>query len=712
MREQVADSVTPQGTTNRRVLLRPRGGQVFIAEGAAPSLGDGEVLIQTRYSVISRGTEQAKLELAERGLVAKARSRPDLVRQALEHLSREGIGATARAIRARLAEPMPLGYSSAGTVIATGSRVEGLSFGDVVAAGGGQAIHADVVAVPRNLVARVPDGVPVDAAAFTTLGAVATHAFRQSQASVGDTVAVIGLGLIGLLTGGVARAAGCRVVGVDIRPDAQHRARASGFEFFEAGADCVRAVRAATGGRGADVVLLCAASKSGEPLEVAAGIARDRARLVVVGDMPIAVPRDVLYDKELEVTVSRSYGPGRYDSSYEEHGHDYPIGYVRWTERRNMESFLQLLAQSRIDVLSLITDRYPVDRASEAYQAITTPGSVALFEYEARGRIDLTKTSRTSGGPAPAGRLGVGVIGTGSFAQRIVLPILRDASRCQVVATASMRGGGDQQPEALIADPDVDAVVITSRHDTHAELVRTALEAGKPVFVEKPVALTRAELLAVTASWQATSSPAMVGFNRRFAPMAIHLRRALAARTGPALISMRINAGMLAPDHWTLDLDVGGGRIVGELCHFIDLAAFLLDSRPTQVWAQRTGDGSSPQAAQDVATTIRHADGSLSSVIYTALGESKLGKERIEAFAEGDSYVIEDWRRLTTWHDGRSTATSSRPNKGHAAELNAFLEAAAGDRPSIDDEFARSLSSMSATLSLIESLSLGLPIDL
>lgn len=717
------ESSTPADV--RRVVLAPRGGEVTVERGSPPMLGPGEVLIRTAFSVVSPGTERSKLELASKGLIGKAWSRPELVRQVMDKARREGPAATIRAVRRRLGESMPLGYSSAGTVLAVGSRVDDVLPGDRVAAGGGgYALHADVVAVPKHLVARVPDEVPLDAAALATLGSVAMHGFRLARASVGETVAVVGLGVMGLLAGAVARAAGCRVIGVDVRPEALDRARAQGFATAVAPGEASASVLEATGGHGADAVLLTAASNDNAPVVLAGEIARDRARVVVVGDVPVQAPRELYYGKELELVVSRSYGPGRYDAAYEEGGHDYPIGYVRWTERRNAEAFLGLLAGGALDAGALVTHRFPVDRAPEAYDVLTsTPGSVVLLEYgeAVRPRSAPSRVRPPAGSPAGAsGASGaaprVGLIGTGSFAERILVPAIGAAGGSVVsVASAQGRPGREIAGASLAASPEavleagLDAVFIATRHDSHAGLAAAALRAGLPVFVEKPLALSREELDDVVAAWSSASVPAMVGFNRRHARLAGEVRAGLTRRSGPAVVSIRVNAGAPQPAHWVADLEVGGGRILGELCHFVDLAADLLGADAVEVHAAATR-GPAPQAAEDLAVTIRTEDGSVASILYTALGDLALGKERVEAFAGGESWTIGDWRSLIHVAGGRRTQTKAGGDKGHAAEVAAFLDAVRRGE-GLEDSFRRDVASTLATLAVIESLSTGLPVE-
>lgn len=701
----------------RRVVLSPKGAKVEVETGAAPVLGPGHVLIRAMFSVVSPGTERSKLELSRKSLIGKARSRPDLVRQTLEKIRQEGLQATVGAVRHKLGESIALGYSMAGEVLAVGERVEGLRPGDVVAAGGGTALHADVVVVPQNLVVQVPTGVPPDAAAFSTLGAVSMHGYRLAGTQVGATGVVVGLGVIGLLAGAIAKAGGCRVVGVDLREEALTRALALGFDDAVVPDDAPETVGRATRGRGADAVLLCAASKTNAPLLLAGDLARDRARVVVVGDVPVEAPRDVLFAKELELVVSRSYGPGRYDPEYEEKGHDYPVGHVRWTERRNMEAFVDLLAAGAIDVLQTVTHRFPVEAAAEAYGTLeTTPGSVVLLEYP-RTELPERAAPATEVHPsrAPSKVLRVGLIGTGSFASRILVPAIAH-ERAEIAAVASLQGrpAGVEgarhaaSPEELIDDPDVHAVFVATRHDSHADLATAALRAGKSVFVEKPLALTAAELEAVVDAWNSSSGALMTGFNRRHAPFTRSIVEAV--RGEGTIVNVRVNAGPLPADHWTKDLDVGGGRILGEVCHFVDLASHLTRSRVTSVFAHAVPPAS-PQGAEDLVAVLSYENGAVASVTYAAGGDPSTGKERVEVFGGGRTAIVDDWRTLSISGRGTKIDEKRAPDKGHAAEVRLFLSEVRAASP-LAESFRRDVETSFATLAVVESLATGLPVAL
>ena len=628
-----------------------------------------------------------------------------------------------KAVKRSLAEPMPLGYSVSGQVMTVAPDVAGIRPGELVAAGGGgYAIHSDVVAVPKNLVVRVPEGVSPEEAAFATLGSVSMHGVRLSEVSLGSTIVVVGLGLIGLLAGVIARAAGCRVLGIDVRDEALQAAMTNGFsEVAMAGAEAEALVSRATGGRGADAVLVCAASSSGDPLIAAAAMARDRAKVVIVGDMPLAAPRAPFFEKELEVVVSRSYGPGRYDPTYEEKGNDYPIGYVRWTEQRNMEAFLNLIADRSIDLSFFTQRRYDVEEAPDVYDSIAkAPGAVAVLDYgshQSRAPISVTPTAEQV---VSEGALSVGLIGTGSFAQRILVPALLDAgASLTTVASLQGRAATDkwgaarprlaESPQDIFSSSDVDTVVIATRHDSHAELAAEALKAGKHVFVEKPLALSYAQLESVVEAWRSSGRHLQVGFNRRFAPMTTELRSVLQSSGGPHTLLIRVNAGSLPDDHWMKDLDVGGGRVLGEMCHFLDLGSHLVDSHPVEVVAASGGNVDSAQGGEEVTAVVRYDDGSVVTVLYSATGGDGLPKERIEAFSGGKAYAIDDWER---WSGATSVKKSGRSDdtKGHRTQVRSFVETVRGGRGA--EGLGRSIETTLVTLGVVESIATGVPIHI
>jgi predicted dehydrogenase/threonine dehydrogenase-like Zn-dependent dehydrogenase len=706
----------------KQVAQRPRDGRIVVQEVPQPVLQPGWVLVRNHYSLISAGTEKSKLELGEQNLLQKARTRPDLAKQVLRRAKVEGVRSTVAVVRDRLDALAPIGYSSAGVVLELGAGVAGLAPGEPVACGGGGwANHADVVAVPRTLVARVPAGVALADAAYATVGAIALHAVRQSEARVGERVGVIGLGLVGQLAVRILLAAGCQAFGVDLDEDAVGRARTAGAQAFSRAHPAVEGrLAAATGGLGLDSVLVCAASPSSDPVELAAVLCRDRGRIVVVGDVVVSANRELLYRKELEVRLSRSYGPGRYDRDYEEHGRDLPPSYVRWTEQRNLEAFLGLLADGRLDVSSLTTHRFPVERADEAYEALSEAAPRAfgvLLEYQEEAPGPAIPAAPR---PSRQGAVRVGLIGAGNFARATLLPALTQAG-AELIAVTSAGGltasdvatrfGFERvaaSPEDVLSDDSIDAVVIATRHTSHASLAAAALQAGKSVFVEKPLALTEEELAEVEAELT-RASLLMVGFNRRFAPLVEHLRRELASVSGRVL-AVRINAGPLPPDHWLHDPEDGGGRLLGEACHFVDLLADLAGSAPVSVHAVALPIPERPLECSDsIAATLRFADGTVGNLVYAGSGDAGLPKERLEAFGGGIAAVLDDFRRLELYRNGKREVIKQAQDKGHRAEIARFVAAAAGreEPPPVSSYLATTR----ATLALAESLRTGLPVE-
>jgi len=721
-------------------VLQDRSGSTQVRDVPAPSCAPGSVLVRNAFSVISSGTERSRVETSQKSLIGKARARPDLVREVAAKARREGIRSTTQAVRRKLAEETPVGYSSAGVVVEVGSGVRGISPGDRVAcAGVGHANHAEIVNVPANLVAKVPEGVSLRAAAMTTIGAIPLHGIRLAGIAIGESVAVVGCGLVGQIACRLLRAAGATVFALDIDQTRVDQALAGGADAgFSSDSRGAESVREATGGRGVDHVLVTAAAPSNEPLLLGAEIARDRGTLVLVGDVPVTFPRAALYDKELSFRVSRSYGPGRYDLEYEEKGLDYPIGYVRWTEQRNMECVLALQAAGRLQLDDLI-DVVPVDDAQSAYErllgdASNRPhGALALAydglpdgdtQAEPPRKLEVQSSTTTGARRAATAPIRVGLIGPGNFAKNVLLPaFIAAGTRLEVVA-----GGSGPSAEALgrnagfarvgesatsvIEDPSVDAVVIATRHRDHATLVVEALRAGKHVFCEKPVAVTVQELEAVLEAAEQSSAILAVGFNRRFAPLLREARTFMSASGSPLAATYRVSAGHLPPDHWTHDLDEGGGRIIGEGCHFVDSLAFLAGSPVVEVHATGYGDPQLPVEARDnVTIALRFADGSVGSILYVAEGSGRVPKERLEAFSGGRTAILDDYRELELFEPTGSRKQGGRTqDKGHREEIAAFVRGAErGEFPVPLEEIANvSL----ATIAAVEALRSGLPVRL
>lgn len=678
----------------KQVLQSLRSGEVEVADVPAPALRSGHLLVRTRRTLISAGTERMLLDFGRAGLVGKVRQQPDKVRQVLDKARTDGIAPTLDAVRSKLDQPIALGYCNVGEVIEVGRGVTGYAVGDTVASNGK---HAEVVAVPVNLAAPVPAGVDDDAAAFTVLAAIGLQGVRLAAPTLGETFVVAGLGLVGQLTVQLLRANGCRVIGIDVNPARLALAEAYGARSIDlsGGADPVAAAEAMTRGQGVDGVLVTAATKSSEPIHQSAQMCRKRGRIVLVGVTGLELSRADFYEKELNFQVSCSYGPGRYDPNYEDKGLDYPIGFVRWTEARNFEAVLDMMADGRLSVSELVTHRFALDDAVQAYEAISGPSLGVLIDYPALPRADLRATTvavpaaRKGGARAAEGPVSVTLVGSGNYATGVLIPAFAagGARLDQVVSGAGVSGlhaarkfgfaRTTTDADAAIADPASTAVVVATRHDSHAGFVLKAIEAGKHVFVEKPLALKDEDIDAIAAALAAAEAPPVltVGFNRRFAPLVVRMKSLLATLSGPKAMTMTVNAGAIPADHWTQDMETGGGRIAGEACHFIDLLRHLAGA-PIVESAIHTMDA----PCGDTATiTLTFADGSLGTVHYFANGTKAVPKERLEVFASGRVLQLDNFRRLTGHGFKDFRSDKSAQDKGQKGLVVAFLAAAGGE---------------------------------
>jgi predicted dehydrogenase/threonine dehydrogenase-like Zn-dependent dehydrogenase len=694
----------------KQLLQNLNNGETLIIDVPIPQVQPGMALVRTHASLVSAGTERMLVEFGEKSLLRKALSRPDLVRQVVDKARREGVFSTLEAAYNRLDQPMPLGYSSSGVIESIGNGLQGFKVGDKVAcAGGGYAVHAEYALVPQNLLSLLPELVDFESAAFTTLGAIALHGFRLSQAQIGETVGVIGLGLLGQLAVMIACASGCQVFGVDLDESRVKLANQIGAVAVlrpSAG----ESAQAFSRGRGLDNILICADTTENDPVELAGEIARDRGHVVAIGAVGQTLPRKIYYTKELSFINSRSYGPGRYDPTYEESGQDYPIGFVRWSEGRNLEAFVNLLADRRVDVKPLISHRYPIDEAPAAYELITgklkRPFLGVLLTYSDAGKNTVTKQVvnqprvKSSLPVVRVKNVSLGVLGAGNFANAVMLPTLKKIPAIELVSITSGSGLHAQyasrkfsfkytaaNENELIQDPQVNTVSILTRHHQHAEQIIHVLQAGKHVFCEKPLAITPEQLAKIELQLLNTDvSPLlMVGFNRRFAPMARHLKEFIGTLREPLVATYRINAGSLPLSHWTQDPEQGGGRIVGEGCHFIDFLTFLVGAVPTKVTAQSLPDDNRYRE-DNVVISLDFPDGSVGSVFYLANGDKSFPKERIEVFSGGKVAVLDDFRTLELVSHGKRQFIRSylRQDKGHLAEWEAFARAiVAGGPPPI-----------------------------
>lgn len=710
----------------KQVLQAARGGRTRVADVPVPGLRAGGVLVRTRWSVISAGTERLVIDLAGKSLVGKAMARPDLVQRTLEKVRREGVVAAYRAVSGRLAGDVPLGYSAAGEVLAVGEGVTGIRVGDAVAcAGAGFANHAEVLSVPRNLCARVPAGVDLRHASAATLGAIALHGVRTADLRIGETAVVVGLGLLGQLTVQFLAASGVRVVAVDRDAARAALARTLGAAACVGGTDDpAPVVGGLTDGHGADAAIVCAASETSGPVVLGATLCRRRGVVVLVGAVPVEVDRRLLYEKELTLRMSTSYGPGRYDPTYEERGVDYPFAHVRWTEGRNLAAVLGLMASGALRMEPLLTHAFAIEAAEEAYALVRgerqEPFLGILLRYDAESPESRPVPAVPARGRSPR-KDGVrtGVVGAGQFAVSVLLPALRSAAGVRLTAVAT--GGGATadavqrtfgferkaaSSDDVVAAEDVDLVMVLTRHDSHARLVQRALAAGKACFVEKPLAITRAQLAEVVAAAdESGSSWVCVGFNRRFAPGVEALRSALSARTSPFHAHYRVNAGRLPAGHWTTDPAVGGGRIVGEACHFVDLLAHLAGGPVVRVQAEALPEGGA-------AALLRFADGSTATLEYVTTGGGALAKEHLELHWEGTTWQLDDFRTVVRIDGARRTELwKGAQDKGHRAEVQAVVRAVREGLPP-PVPFAESVATTDATFALLDSITTGTAVDL
>jgi predicted dehydrogenase len=710
----------------KQVLQSYRTGELSLTDVPAPGLEPGAVLVRTKRSLISVGTERQVMDLAKRSLVGKARARPDLVKKVLGRLSRDGLLATGKAVFNKLDQPIPLGYSCVGSVLAVGEGVAGLAVGDRVACAGAKvANHAEVNLVPKNLCARIPEGVSDDAASFVTLGAIALQGVRTAAPTLGETFAVIGLGLIGQVVTQLLRASGCKVVGIDLDDRKVTLALELGADaVVNRKGDVAGAVSALTSGRGVDGVVICAATSSNDPVVLAGDLCRDRGRVVAVGAVGMEIPRRPYYDKELSFHQSRSYGPGRYDPAYEELGHDYPLGYVRWTEQRNMEAFLHQCAIGAVKIDRLVSHRFPIERAEEAYQLLGGGDPLGiLLEYPARELPD--RTVAVNAARVVDGAVKVGVIGAGAFAAGVLVPAIASEKGTRLLAIASSRGFSARHladkygfelcstdADSIFQQPEIDAVFVITRHDQHASQTAAALRAKKHVFVEKPLAIDRAGLEEVLAAHAGSGRILTVGFNRRFSPLAVELAAFYEKRRAPLVMHYRVNAGEIPAESWIHDLAIGGGRIIGEACHFIDLCTFLAGSLPVSIYAQGVSAAGAARPDDNVTLSLRFADGSIATIAYVATGDPTAGKEHLEVLGDGSVAVLDDFRMLTLRRNGRSrTSKQMNQDKGHRACVASFLRAVKSGGPApISIESLAAVTQ--ATFAAVDSLATGEPVSL
>lgn len=690
----------------KQILQSLKTGLTEVANVPAPSAKRGQLLIASTQSLVSAGTERMMVEFGKAGWIEKARQQPDKVRMVLDKVKTDGLQPTMEAVFNKLDQPLPLGYCNVGRVAELGQGTSGFAIGDRVVSNGK---HAEVVSVPINLCAKVPDEVSDEDAAFTVLGAIALQGIRLVQPTLGETVVVTGLGLIGLLTVQLLRAHGCRVLGIDFDKKKLALAKQFGAEVVDlaAGQDPIKVAELYSRGRGVDAVIVTAATKSSEPMHQAALMCRKRGRIVLVGVTGLELSRDDFFKKELTFQVSASYGPGRYDPNYEEKGQDYPVGFVRWTEQRNFEAVLDMIAEGRLNVKPLISHRFAIDKADKAYELIggseSSLGILLQYPGIVIGPVSRTVPLISAHGNNSAkndlkiGKATVSFVGAGNYATAVLIPAFRSAgvNLWSVASSAGVSGlhvarkyGFNEtttDTSRLLADRDANAVVISTQHDSHARFVLQALEEGKHIFVEKPLCLTLAELNEIESTFNRAKDQSifppclMVGFNRRFAPQIQKMKQLLNGVTGPKAFIMTINAGATPSDHWTQDSEAGGGRIIGEACHFIDLLRFMAGS-PIESWSRTTMDA---PTIDTVTISLNFSDGSIGTIHYFSNGTKAFPKENLQVFAAGRILQLDNYRKLTGYGwPGFTKMNLWRQDKGQKACVQAFVNAVSAGNPS------------------------------
>ncbi len=702
----------------QQITQQLKSGNMEILEVPFPVMTEGQILVRNHYSVISAGTEGKTVSDARKGYIAKARSRQKEVKMVISMMKQEGIKKTYDVVMNKLEALAPLGYSCAGEVIAVTEGVRDLKPGDRVACGGGGAFHAEVVAVNRNLCVKLPESVDLKHAAFTTMASIAIQGIRQADLRFGENCAVIGLGLIGLITLQVLKAAGMKAIGIDIDPSKMETARLLGADLAltrdQGGIDKI--IQDFTRGYGTDAVIITAGANSLDPVDFAGTICRKKGKVVVVGAVPTGFSRANYYKKELDLRMSASYGPGRYDPTYEEKGIDYPIGYVRFTENRNMQTFVDLLAEKKINIEPLITHAFSLHDAPNAYDMIMDKkepviGLLINYDLEKELKTDVILKKLPDNGNISRN---VGFIGGGNFAQNAVLPRLK--GKCDFVGIVTSKGNNARyiaekynfaycadSPDKLIEDNDIGTIFILTRHNTHARFVAQSLLAGKNVYVEKPLAMNFDELVMVKEAWEQSGKNVMLGFNRRFSPLIKNMMTQLLTDTKKS-INIRVNAGVVPQDHWVHDPEIGGGRIIGEVCHFIDLAGFIAGSKAKNVQAFSLSDY--PSLDDTVSINIEYENGSIAAISYYSNGNKHVPKERIEVFSNGMVFMIDDFIKMKVFSEtGVKKSKLKAQDKGHTAEFSKIAEVLSMETSfpiSFDDIYHSSLVTLEAIRSIKE----------
>ncbi len=717
----------------KQVLQYNRAKAPELVEIPQPQMKGKGILVDNRCSLISVGTERQMIELSQMSIIGKARQRPDLVKQVLQKVKTEGLTATYNKVMGKLRTPLPLGYSSAGIITEVDSAIDRFTPGERAAcAGFAYACHAESIYVPANLAVKIPENVSFEQASFVTLGAIALQGVRVADLHLGENVAVIGLGLLGQLTCMLLSASGCKVIGIDIDKTKLALAENSGASLaYPSDSSTAQAVLESTAGRGVDAVIITAATDSAAPIELAGEICREKGKVVVVGAVKMDVPRKIYYEKELELRLSRSYGPGRYDYTYEESGQDYPYGYVRWTENRNMQSFLELISNGKINLDKLITHRFDISQAEDAYELISNKSTELILgvllnypEKKNRAKFEINLTMPV---PVPLKnrlQVGIGFVGAGGFASGVLLPHIKNIAALRKVSIMSGSGvsaatsaesfGFERTASSydqMLIDSNISALFIANRHNQHAEFVLRALKAKKPVFVEKPLCLNIGELSKIISEYNKAPVPVLVGFNRRFAPLIQKMKSALEDKKYPLSMHYRINAGFIPSNNWIQDEASGGGRIVGEICHFVDLLSYLAGATPIKVTAESLAMPDENYRSDDnVQIMIRFSDGSVGTINYVASGNKLMSKEYLEVFGGGVAMRMDDFTSLTiAGKNGIRMDKSKSQDKGHRAILQSWADCLMSGSTS-PIPFSEIVKTTQTTFDIISSLEKGAPI--
>lgn len=709
----------------KQLIQNFKTGKLYVDDVPLPSISEGMVLVENQYSLISSGTEKGTVKVAKANLLGKAKQRPDLVAQVLQNIKKEGLSATLNKVKTKLDSLKALGYSTAGTVLASLDTNGNFQPGDRVAcAGQDYASHAEVVAIPQNLCVKIPENVSFEQASFTTLGAIALQGVRQASPLVGEKVCVIGLGLLGQLTGQLLKANGCDVFGVDLSERMITLANEISVHkaLHRNNPNLLSVCENFTNGQGFDSIIITAAAPTNDPIILSTEICRKKGKIIVVGAVKMDVPRDpYFYRKELELKISCSYGPGRYDVNYEELGNDYPFAYVRWTEQRNMEAFLGMISKGLINVNPLISHTFGIEQAEEAYEIVLgknpQPHIGILLKYEQNDKKTNTSINIKN---EPINKINVGFIGAGSFAQSYLIPYVKSfgASLDTVVTSKGITSKnvgnkfGFNNCSADVKDVflknEINTVFVATPHSSHADLVIESLKAKKNVFVEKPLAVSEEELRRIIEIKQASNHSLMVGFNRRFAPVCQEIKKQLGETGEPFVINIRVNAGFIPKDHWTQIPEIGAGRIIGEMCHFIDLLQYFTNSEPIKVYADCISSNNQKIKQDDnIGILIKFKDGSIGNLTYVANGDKGLPKEHIEIFSAGKTAIINDFRNGILYKNNKSK-TIKLSGKGHQQEVQAFLNSLNEGKDSPIDFKSICLTTLT-TFKIIDSLKTGLP---